>query len=371
MGPFSNNPNTPSAPSNNGNKLPVPDVEGIPEPVYVPPESDNKGSTKKWLITTLIIAGVMAAAGVITFAIYVYVSNTPGYMLSAAMQNLLMSEGEAGVLKYESKQNTDNKTIQGDFLAFTDPTDAHTMSLTGSLGQDASRVSGNLRLFTDANYVQVAGLGNIGRLITTFGGNSAALTQDNLVRLSSLDGQWYSLTSDDVVELHDTFPQHTLKNGVTSTDVETLERLYIKHPFLKSAQQLKDERIENINTMHIKVVIDSAKLDEFLQAVKAANIKSLQLTDADIQAVKSNKFLDNAAIEAWIARGDRTFQQLQLTRAANDHTTQSWTITFRSELAAAQRQTVLRPDNPKSASVLLRSIHDIVTGTSSSQSTPQ
>jgi hypothetical protein len=363
MGPFSNNP--PSTPNSSNNKLPVPDVEGAPEPVYVSPEPEGNGSAKKWLVTTLIIVGAMAAAGVITLLIFIFVSNTPGYMLSAAMQNLLTSEGEAGSLKYELKQGSSAKTVQGDFLAFTDPTNVHTMSLTGSLGQDTSRVSGNLRLFTDANYVQTAGLGNLGRLVAALGGNSAPYTQDNLVRLSSLDGQWYSLTSDDVIELKDTIPQHTVKDSITSTAIETVEQLYIKHPFFEPAQQLGDERIDGINAMHIKVTINATKFGEFLQAVKAANIKSLQLTDADIQTIKGSNALNNTVIEAWITRSDRAFQQLQLSRSDNG-STRTWTVTFKSELAAPQRQTVLRPDSPKSASVLLRGIHDVVTPTAQS-----
>jgi hypothetical protein len=368
MGPFSNNP--PSTPNSSGNKLPVPDVEGTSESIYVSPEPEGKGGAKKWLVTTLIIAGAMAAAGVIVLLIFIFVSNTPGYMLSAAMQNLLTSEGEAGSLKYELKQGSSTKTVQGDFLAFTDPTNVHTMSLTGSLGQDTSRVSGNLRLFTDANYMQVAGLGNLGRLTSALGGDTKPYTQDNLVRLSSLDGQWYSLTSDDIIELKDAIPQHTVKDSITSTDVETVEQLYIKHPFFDSAQQLSDERIENINTMHIKVAVNATKLNEFLQAVKAANVKSLQLTDADIRTIRGSDALNGTTIEAWITRPDRAFQQLQVSRSGNG-STRTWTVTFKSELAAAQRQTVLRPDNPKSASVLLRGIHDIVAPSTPAQSTRQ
>lgn len=369
MGPFSNN-NQPPAPPSGGNKLPVPDVEGAPETVIISTEPDNSGGAKKWLVTTLIIAGVMATAGIIVFAFYVYASNTPGYMLSAAMQNLVASEGEAGALKYELRQGSKTSTVQGDFLVYTDPTNAHNMSLTTSLGQDTSRVSGNMRLFSDANYVQTAGLSNLGRLISALGGMGNALSPDSLVRLGSLDGQWYSLTSDDVDQLHDIFPQHTAKNGPTSADIEALEQFYIKHPFLTPAAQLSDERIDNINTMHIKVTIDGAKFDEFLHAVKAADIKSLQLTDADIQTIKGSSLLSGATIEAWITRSDRTFQQLQLSRAENG-SARTWTVTFKSELAAAQRQTVLRPDSAKSASVLLRGIHNIAAPAPASQSTAQ
>jgi hypothetical protein len=355
MGPFSNNNNPPQPPPgpSRSNKLPVPDVNGTPQTVIIAPAADNEGF-KKWLNITLAIAGGMAIVGVLIFGIYVYVSNTPGYMLSAAFQNFVNGDGQAGTFSIQPHGTA--KAFTGDFIGYSDPTNPHAGTLTVNAGQDASRVSAQLRLFTDSNFVQTAGLGNLGKLISMLHGDASAFTADTAVRLSSLEGQWYTVTSDDIAETQDVLPQHTLQSGPTSSDVETIEQLYLKHQFIAATQSLSDEHINNINTMHLKVTIDAAKLNDFLQAVKTATIKSLQLTDSDIQNIEKSTIIRDATIEAWINRSDRTFEQLRLTRP-----TDISTITFHSEEVATQRQTIIRPTAAKSFGDAIHNLRDILT----------
>ncbi len=352
MGPFSNNPPQPPAGPSGGNKLPVPDVEGTPQAVIISTEPDREGA-KKWLNITLLIAGIMVVVGIVIFGAYVYISNTPSYMLSAAFQNFVNSDGEAGTFSYQQGRSG---TLNGDFIGYTDPTNPHASTLTVNVGQDASRVSGVVRLFTDGNYFQVAGLGNLGRAVQAIHGNSSAFTPENSVRLSSLDGQWYTLAHDDIAEAQDVLPQHVMQNGPTSADVETLGQLYLKHQFVTSAEKLNDQQIEGVNTMHLKVAIDPTKFNSFLQAIKSANIASLHLTDSDIQMIEKNNFLGNVTLEAWINRSDRTFQQLRLSRP-----TDTTTVTFKSEEVATQRQTVVRPSGAKSAGDTIHTVRDILT----------
>ena len=358
MGPFSNNnsPQPPTAPSG-GSKLPIPDVEGTPPPVITSsPELDNDG-VKKWLNVTSIIIGVVAVAGIIVFGVYAYVSNTPGYVLSAAFQNFVNSEGQAGIFTYQTTRNGHTTSqLQGDFLGYGDPTNPHVDSLTLSVGQDTSRVSATARLFSDGNYLQTAGLANLGRLITSVHGNTSAFTPDNLVRLSSLDGQWYTLTNDDVRRTSSILPQHTLQSGPTSTDVEKLGQLYLQHQFITSAQQLGDQRIDNLDTMHLKIDFNQTKLNDFLQALKNARLTSLHLTDSDIQTIQKSQLLSSTAIEVWINRSDHTFEQVRLSR-----TDMILTITFQSEDVATQQQSVPRPDGAQSAAGFIQSLHDILT----------
>jgi hypothetical protein len=336
----------------------VPDVEGTPQQLVVSTPPDNSLATRKWLTASLIIAGVLTTAGVITFALYVYTSNMPGNILSSAIQNLLNSSSEAGTIHYQTKHGATTSNINGDFLGYTDPTDSHNGMLTVSLGQNTARVSGTMRLFTDSNYFQTAGLSNLGRLVESMHGDNSRLTADSLVRLSSLDAQWYTLTSDDIAARDNVLPRQ-LKNTPTSNDIQAITQLYLKHPFLTAIQQLDDEHIGNINSAHLKIGVDRAKLSEFLQAIQGAKIGSFTLSDDDIQAITGTTTGSTTA-EVWITRSDHTFQQLRLTRVQSNRT-DALTITFKSELAAAQRQTVLRPDSAKSTSVLLRGIHDVLT----------
>lgn len=364
MGPFSNN-SAPQPPApNRGNKLPTPDVEGTPQPIVVSTEPDNSLATKKWFVTTLVIAGIMATAGLVTLVVYIFVSNTPGYMLNAAMQNFVTSHGEAGDIRYEVKQDKTVNTLQGSFISYTDPSNPSANTTTVSLGQSGAQVSATLRLLESANYFQTAGLGNIGRLIESMQGDSSAFTTDKLVRLASLDGQWYNFTSDDVFDSRMVLPRQ-VQGGLTGKDTDTIGQLYLKHPFVTSVQQLGDEQINGINTMHLKLSFDQTKLEAFLRDLKAANIKALSINDDDINALKAGQplGLDKADIEAWIARSDRRFQQIRVTRPQTDVANDSLTVTFKSEQVAAKRQTVTRPDSVKNATVLLRGIHDILNGT--------
>jgi hypothetical protein len=370
MGPFSNNndPQQQPAASDHSNKLPIPDVDGTPQPIVVSTEPDNSLATKKWFITTLVIAGVMATAGLITLIVYIFVSNTPGYMLNAAMQNLVTSHGEAGDIRYEVKQDKTINTLQGNFISYTDPSNPNANTTTLSLGQGGAQVSGTLRLLENANYFQTAGLGNVGRLIESMQGDSSSLTVDKLTRMASLDGQWYTFTPDDVFDSRMVLPRQ-VQGGMTAKDTDTIGQLYLKHSFVTSVQQLGDEEINGINTMHLKLSFDQTKLEAFLRDLKSAGIKALSISDDDVNALKAGQplGLDKANIEAWIARSDRRFQQIRVTRPQTDVANDSLTVTFKSEQVAAKRQTVTRPDGAKNATVLLRGIHDILNGTPTAQ----
>lgn len=303
----------------------------------------------------------MAAAGLIIFVIYIFVSNTPGYMLNAAMQNLVTSHGEAGTISYEVKQDKTINRLEGSFMSYTDPSNPSANTITLSLGEGGAQVSGTLRLLENTNYFQTAGLGNLGRLIESMQGDSSAFTQDKLVRLASLDGQWYTFAHDDVFDSRMVLPRQ-VQGGLSAKDTETIGQLYLKHSFVTSLQQLGDERVNGVNTMHLKISFDQAKLEAFLRDLKAANIRALTLSDDDINALKAGQplGLDKANIEAWINRSDRRFQQLRITHPQTDVAQDSLTVTFKSEQVAAKRQTVTRPEGTKPATVLLRGIHDIL-----------
>jgi|GEM_PF-3490147 len=363
MGPFSNNtppPKPPTAP-NNGTKLPIPDVEGTPQSFVVAVEPDNSLATRKWFTITMIIAGIMATAGLIVFLIYLFVSNTSSYVLNAAMQNLVNSDGEAGTIRYETKQGGKTTILNGTFLTFTDPTNRMISSTTVSFGPSEGRLSATNRLFPDGNYVQTAGLANLKRLVESVGGNGAIFTPDRLTRMSVLDGQWYSFAADDVFDLRDMLPGQ-VQGNFTSKDIETIRQLYLKHPFLTAAQHLSDESIDGASTMHLRIGFDQKKLGDFLADLKSSNMQALQLSDNDLKALQGGQAfgLDKATIEVWIAHSDRTFRQIRV--AYLESTT---TITFHSEQVAAQRQSVIRPESAKSAASFVRGIQEILTSPSS------
>lgn len=332
--------------------LPVPDVEGTPTQVVATPPPDHSRETRKWLIATSIAVGVMASLGLIVFVVYVLITNSPGYMLGAAMQNLATTNGEAGTLRYQPAKST--SPIPGDFVLYPGPADPNTAAFTLSLGQGASRVSGALRLFDDTTYVQTGGLGNTGRLLTVFGHSEASLTPDSLLRLSSLDSQWYAFGQEESNSLQDLFPAF-VRGNIRPEHLKTIGQIYLRHPFVTAAQQVGNEDIGGTATMRIRVGLDQAKLGAFWQELKDARIPWLALSNDDIGTLQKRLELDKFTLEVWIARSDRTFRQAQLSRSAAD----TLTVTLQSELAAAERQNIVRPQSAKSATVLARGLHDI------------
>lgn len=344
--------------------MPVPDVEPTP-PVYVPPKPLDH-SARKWLYISLAIAGFTALAGVAVFALYVYFSNTPNYMLSAAVNNAVKSSGMAGDFTYDSLLGNTTRTLKGGFVAYSDPTDSRRGLLTANLGQDTASISASIRLFPGANYVQVTGLDNLGRLVGSVRGDSSKLTPDKLVQLSSLDGPWYSLTSDDLLDVEGRISLGVLSGSPNSLEFQTMQKLYLEHPFVTVAQQYSDERISSVNCMHLRLSIDRDKLAEYLTAVKGAGLKSLTITDQGIAAVKSNEWLGKVQVETWIARSDKTFQQFKATWATSDNQTDTVTVVLRSELVATQRQTVVQPASPQSAVQLLEAASGLVPGVTTS-----
>lgn len=356
MGPFSNNQNTPQTPPDQGNKLPVPDVNSPAQTVLIATGTDMTG-TKKWLNVTLIIAAIMALVAVIAFAVYVYISNTPQYMLSAAINNTAHGEGLAGSFVYTTKSAGKNLETSGDFIAYSDPTNTRQGQITVSVGQNAARVSSIARIFNDASYIQTTGLGNLGRLVKAMGGDNSKLTKDKLTQLSGFDNRWYTLTPADVSDVNDVLPQHTVQGNISSTDILTLEELFLKDPFVVFDQQLGDERVNGTNTMHLRLRVDQAKLGTYLQAVRDAHLGAIAVTDGDIKAIRENAELGKIRIEVWISRSDKTFQQAKfIAPNGND----MLVVTLKSEIIATQRQSVIRPGEAQNAAKLVKGLHDLV-----------
>jgi hypothetical protein len=360
MGPFSNNTPPPPPNPSSGNKLPTPDVNAPQQTVVVEVPEDQSRAVKKWFAITLWIAGSMAALGIIVLAAYLIISNTPNYMLGVATQNLFTSGGAAGNFVYETTGKRGASATNGDFLLYSDPTDPQKSSVTAGFGQGASRVSTAILLSNGTNYVQTAGLGNLKRLLDSARIDSSSLATDELVRLSSLDGQWYSLTADDAEEVDQTISQHTLRGAVSPSHISKIADLYQKNAFIKVLQQYSDEPINTIQSMHLRIGVDGPKFAAFIRSVKAAAIASINVTEADITTLERFS-LDPYTIEVWISRSDRTFQQWKVTSKQPSDIAVT-TINFKSDAVATARQAVQQPQNVRSMSVFVTSLRDIVDG---------
>ena len=356
MGPFSNNTPPPVPRPDNRSTLPVPDVETPSQTVVFDGDNDFGGGTKKWFTVTLIIAGIMALVAIIVFGVYVYVTNTPNYMLGAAVSNLASSDGEAGNITFTSKIGSKEIKTDGDFVAYSDPTNTKQGQVAVSLGQGAARVSAMARVFESGSYVETAGLGNLGRLIKAMGGNAARFTDDKLAQLNALDNRWYTITPAEMSDVDAIIPQHNVQGNITSGDVLALEQLYVKSPFVVVGQQLNDEQVNGVNSMHLGLRIDRTKLGDYLQAVKDAHLAAVTVTDNDIRTVRALSDLDKVQIEVWISRSDHAFQQFKVVAPNGTDTT---LVTLKSEIVALKRQSVVRPGDTESLVKLVQGLSDV------------
>jgi hypothetical protein len=228
--------------------------------------------------------------------------------------------------------------------------------VTFSLGQGPSRVSALARVFESGSYVETAGLGNLGRLVKAMGGNNAKFTADKLTQLSALENQWYTITPAEMSDVDALIPQHNVRGNIPSSDILALEQLYIKNPFITVAQELGDERVGGINSMHLKLHIDRTKLGDYLQAAKDARLAAITITDNDIKTTRNMADLDKAQIEVWISRSDRVFQQFKVVAPNGTDVT---LITLKSEAIATQRQSVVRPGDVESLVKLVKGLNEV------------
>lgn len=336
----------------------MPDVDAVPQAIVVSP--DEPAGVKKWLYASLISTGVLVLAGIVVFAVYAYMTSTPKYMLNAAMTNAVASEGQAGAFAYESLANgTSNHAVDGDFLAYADPTNNKNYAITVSVGHAASRVGVHALFFDTSNAVQFVGLGNVGRLSESMGFD-AYLSKDSLTQLSNLDSQWYSQTANDIWQLKPVTSQHTLQGTANSSLIESVGQLYAKNAFITVLHQYNDEPIDGAKSMHIGLGIDRNKLGDYLHALKADQSNTIMLTDDDISKITTSGTWNHLTTDVWIARSDRTFRQIKFT-LTNDQTKQSqtYTIVFHNEQVATARQAIAQPESAKSFSTFVDAVIDI------------
>ena len=342
MGPFSHKPRrSDSTAARASATLPVPDVEPKPSATVSLHHEAEKKAMSTWLVVTLSLLGGLVVLGVSTLLIYQSVSNSPGYMLGAAVHQVVTGPGEAGNFSIESTK-PGTSPVTGSFLAYTDPADPQNAVAEFSLGQANAALGAQVHVLNDATYVQTAGLAYLGQLFGTVTGTSMTPTADQQARLSALDGKWYVQSG----------------GTVTSTDVAMLQRLYLRYPFFIVARQYADQDVNTIRSQHLKLALDHGKLAAFLQALQDAHLKSLAVTDDQLAMARAMDF-GGFQPEVWIARSTKTFQQIKWdTKAGTD--TQTVVINLKPETAIEQRQTVLRPRGALDISVLSQGISDIL-----------
>lgn len=290
---------------------PQPTAPAAPAEQPMPPVVGSKKS-KTGLIVGIVVA-VLVVVAAIAVGVWIYVTNTPDYLLQGAVTKLSKSESVAGKFTLQNGTASNGMTITGDMALKGDSKNTKNGELIVGLGTGSTRVGLNVLTVDDTLYLKGTTLDHLGALLKTFSPTEAAQfnTTEFKSFLKQLNGQWFSVSPDEMQSL--TSSGSVTVTGTDASEIPKVLDIYQKHAFIKSDKTFADEKIEGVNSMHFNIKVDKATYVEFLEALKAANLKSFKITDADITEAR-NKGVDTTttSVDIWIGRDTKAFTQVRL-----------------------------------------------------------
>jgi hypothetical protein len=299
---------TPQAPA--AQPMPAPTPPPQPQPTI----ATGGGNKKKILVISLVVA-LLAVAG-IGYGVYAYVTSSPDYVLRQALTQAGKQDAFAAKFKLTTGTDSASVTISGDVAARGDMTNGQNGEFVMGLGSGGSRVSLTSRVVDGALFVRVGSLTNLPRLLGSFSPEAAAMyTRPEFTQMMSrLNEQWFTMSKEELQQLAQTGGSANVSDFPTPDEFKKLADIYEKHPFVKADKVYADEVVEGSSSAHFSLKIDQQTLSAFLTDVKAANLKSFQLTDQDIAEAKNEANLNElGSFEVWVTRDTRQLKQLKFT----------------------------------------------------------
>lgn len=289
------------------------------------------GKSKKNMLMIIIIAAVVVAAAV-AYGVYSYMSNTPENLIKSAVQNLSTEKALAATVKMENGTADSNVSFTGDVAFKVDPNNAKNGEVVVGIGSGSQRLGVNLLSLDGTMYVKLAQAENLGDLLASFSSDSAALSSTAFANaLKNVNDKWFEITSDQVQSLAESSGNDNVTASPSPEDLKKTLEIYTQHPFIKADKTYADEVIDGSNTAHFSVKVDRNEEVKFLEALKAANLATIKVTDEDITKVKDTPEATDVALELWIARDSHKFKQIRManTKQGEESTI---TLTLKSEL---------------------------------------
>lgn len=307
-----------------------------PAPMPTASAGSRRKISKNMLIG--IIVGAVLLAGIIAWAVYAIISNSPENLMKAAAQNLVKEKQVAGKVAI-TNESEPRANLNGDFAFVVDASNDKNSQFSFSIGKDSNRF--NLKgLLLDKNaYFRLSGTEN---LATLYGSAEASPEAAVVTMLKNINDQWFELTEQDVKSLAGTVGGATAPpTSVSQDDFKRIMQIYDQHTFIKADQTFADEVVDGANPAHFSVKFDEQQYIAFLQAVKDANLTTAKVTDKDMQEAKEDakKAAEEAKdykFELWIARDSKKFKQLRVQNTKeNDKTVM--TLTFAGALPSLEK----------------------------------
>jgi hypothetical protein len=284
-------------------------------PVVNGVSSSAPAGRKKGLMMGLVAGlAILVLGGGAAAAYYGYVvPNKPTNVMKSALVNTFSKDqvtsvnfdGSVGITDKQSKQ-----TVNGTFTGAADQNGA--FQVNASLDAVVTTVTAELRS-TDGKtfYVKLGGLAGLPQLLSAGGDQTVA--QMYAPMISAVNDQWLEINPSIIKQLtgSDTSPL----SGMTLNDADRkkLGELYKQHQFLTVQKALADESIKGVASHHYVVIVDKAELKSFAAQVKAANLQSWKVSQADVDSF--NKDVDKVdfskyPVDVWVGKGDKLVRQV-------------------------------------------------------------
>lgn len=308
----------PAMPDNSNEQSPESDLPGAASVIGQSAPSVASPKQKKTKMMMLIIGLVVLVLGGGSAAAYFgyYVPNKPDNILSTALSNFYSSDKAKSVYfdgELSVKAKSDDQTVKGTFKGASSVEGQFDLSM--ALDIMVSKLTFDARS-TDGKsvFLRVGGLAGLTDLLAASG--EKAVTEAYGPIIESVNDQW--------LEINESLLKQwagTDQLRLSQEDMDKLAKAYEDNTFLKIKDTLPGENVNGADSYHYKVVIDKAKLKGFLAAVKAADVKSFNMTGE--QSTMLNDLLDKAnfdgyPVEVWITKNTKMFTKFAFQYSDNE-----------------------------------------------------
>jgi|GEM_PF-5855359 len=315
----------------------------VPQPnVPTPRKKINKN------IIIGIVVGAVVLVGIIGWAVYAAISNSPDNLMKAAVQNLVNEKQLAGAMKIQTGAADAPTTVTGDFAFAVDPANDKNAQVTFGLGSDDKRFGLHALVLDKTAYLKVSKVENLGTLF----GDSEPSASGVAEMFKAINDQWFELSEQDVQSLASTTGgTATPVAGASTADLKRVTEIYGQYSFIKADQIFADEVVDGANSAHFSLRLDRDQYVKFMQAVKAANLETVKIADKDIEdAKKEQERPTDGSVELWIARDSKKFKQLRVVNTAKGEES-TITVTFTGTMPQLEKYE--KPAGAKSISELM------------------
>lgn len=313
-------------------------ITPAPSPQSAAPTPMGGGKKNKGLLIGIIAAAVLLIAGA-GWAVYaLFLAATPDSLMKDALKNL----SQANTIAVDFSLSGPGADISGNVAATTDSANKNSEAIL-TFGEGDKSIALRILTVDDSLFLKASNVELAAPLLALYSGSSAFGSSEFIEALKNINGIWFEITKE---QLDTAFEDSATPTTTppTTDDLKKVLQIYDQHPFVKPDKVYPDEAVKGRQSAHFSLVIDKQKQVAFLEALKAANIDSIKLTDEEIAKIKESSDTQTGSLEVWIARDTKTFTKVKLVGPVQDQeVTVTLTAASPPSFDALERPTDARP----------------------------